>query len=132
MILDRKGFKKDVVKGRGAFTGLAEDDYKFKVPNLYNLADNPFYGHGGTFTSIREVIEYKNEGRKQSNRVPNSQLAEEFGNLNLTEQEITDLVAFITNALRDPNLIRYAPPSVNSGNCIPNNDPISKVDLGCN
>jgi cytochrome c peroxidase len=52
--------------------------------------------------------------------------------LNLTEQEITDLVAFMTNALRDPNLIRYAPSAVNSGNCIPNNDAVSKVDLGCN
>ncbi|MFY0629459.1 MAG: c-type cytochrome [Flavobacteriaceae bacterium] len=132
VILDRRGFKKDVVKGRGAFTGLAEDNYKFKVPNLYNLADNTFYGHGGTFTSIREVIEYKNEGRKQNSRVPNSQLAEEFGDLNLSEQEISDLAAFISSALRDPNLIRYAPPAVNSGNCIPNNDPVSKIDLGCN
>jgi len=131
VILDRRGFKKDVVKGRGAFTGLSEDDYKFKVPNLYNLADNPFYGHGGTFTSIRAVIEYKNEGRKQSSRVPKSQLALEFGNLNLTEDEITDLTAFISNGLRDPNLIRYAPLTVNSGNCIPNNDPVSKIDLGC-
>ena len=47
-------------RGRGGFTGKAEDDYTFKVPQLYNLKDSPFYGHGGTFRSVREVIEYKN------------------------------------------------------------------------
>ena len=48
-----------------------------------------------------------------------------------TEEEINDLVAFIENSLRDPNLIRYVPDTVNSGNCIPNSDNQSNLDLGC-
>ncbi|MGX1929737.1 cytochrome-c peroxidase [Flagellimonas sp. 2504JD4-2] len=131
IILDRRGFKKDVKRGRGAFTEREEDEYKFKVPTLYNLRDNPSYGHGGTFTTIREVVEYKNNGRKQNDRVPDSQLAEQFGNLDLTDAEITQLVDFLENALHDPNLVRYVPDAVLSGNCIPNNDEQSKLDLGC-
>ncbi|NER14158.1 cytochrome-c peroxidase [Leptobacterium flavescens] len=131
VILDQENFDENVVKGRGGFTGRAEDNYKFKVPNLYNLADNPFYGHGGTFTSIRQVIEYINRGQKENPLVPDSQLAREFGGLGLTEREIDQLTAFITNALRDPNLQRYEPDSVLSNNCIPNNDAQSKIDLDC-
>lgn len=131
IILDRRGFKKDVTRGRGGFTEREEDEYKFKVPTLYNLKDNPFYGHGGTFTTVRAVVEYKNQGRKQNERVPDSQLAEQFGDLNLTEEEITQLVDFIENGLYDSNLVRYVPEEVLSGNCIPNNDEQSKLDLGC-
>ncbi|MDT0605448.1 cytochrome-c peroxidase [Croceitalea rosinachiae] len=131
IILDRRGFKKDVTRGRGAFTEREEDEFKFKVPTLYNLRDNPSYGHGGTFTSVRQVIEYKNNGRKQNERVPDTQLADQFGNLDLTETEISQLVDFVENGLYDPNLIRYVPEEVLSGNCIPNNDTQSKLDLGC-
>lgn len=118
--------------GRYSFTGKEEDKYKFKVPQLYNLADSPFYGHGASFTSIREVVEYKNKAQKENAAVPDSYLAEEFKPLNLSQEEIDDLTAFLTNALRDPNLMRYQPLSVRSGHCIPNNDEQSKLDLGCN
>ena len=33
-------------KGRGGFTGIDSDMYKFKVPQLYNLKDVNFFGHG--------------------------------------------------------------------------------------
>jgi cytochrome c peroxidase len=42
-------------EGRGGFTDRPEDVNAFKVPQLYNLADARFYGHGGSFTSLREV-----------------------------------------------------------------------------
>lgn len=118
--------------GRGGFTNNSNDNYKFKVPNLYNLKSNQFYGHGGTFNSIQEVITYIVSGEKENELVPNSQLAPEFTNLNLTSQEIIDLTAFVENALFDPNLERYVPTSVFSGNCIPNSDEQSQIDLGCN
>lgn len=124
-------FFRDPTKGRGGFTGLEEDLYKFKVPTLYNLTDTPFYGHGGTFTTVRQIIEYKNNGVKENPNVPDANLAAEFGATNLTSEEITQLVDFIENGLYDPNLRRYAPESVLSGNCIPNNDPQSRIDLGC-
>lgn len=127
----RRSFNIEIQKGRGEFTGRAEDDYKFKVPTLYNLKMNKFYGHGGSVTSIREVVEYKNEGVKQSAEVPDTQIASQFGTLNLTEDEITYLVDFLENGLFDPNVARYAPNEVLSGNCIPNNDEQSRIDLGC-
>jgi cytochrome c peroxidase len=127
----RKSFNIETQRGRGEFTGRQEDNFKFKVPTLYNLKMNHFYGHGGSVTSIREVVEYKNSGVKQNADVPDSQIASQFGNLNLTEEEITYLVDFLENGLYDPNVARYAPDSVLSGNCIPNNDPQSQIDLGC-
>lgn len=117
--------------GRGGFTKKPEDMYKFKVPQLYNLKDSPQFGHGASFKSIREVIDYKNKGIKQNSTVPDGQLADEFVPLLLTEEQIDDLTTFITFGLRDPFLKRYQPDNLLSGNCIPNNDPKSKSDLGC-
>ena len=119
-------------KGRGAFTGDAADDYKFKVPQLYNLEDSPFYGHGSSMRSIRQVLEYKNEAEKENGFVPDSQLADDFVAQNLTDTELDDMEAFIKHALRDSDLMRYQPSSIVSGNCFPNNDPMSRSQLGCN
>ncbi len=118
--------------GRGGFTERTEDMYKFKVPQLYNLADSPFYGHGASFTSLRDVVAYKNEAVPENPNVPVSQLAEGFQPLNLTPQEIDDITAFLESALRDPDLMRYQPAAILSGQCFPNNDPQSRQDLGCN
>lgn len=117
--------------GRGGFTKNDADNYKFKTPQLYNLANSPFYGHGSTFRSIREVVEYKNNGVAENANVPASQLAAEFTPQNLSEDQIDDLVAFLENGLKDPDLFRYQPSSVASGNCFPNNDEMSQIDLGC-
>ncbi|WP_298315018.1 cytochrome c peroxidase [uncultured Aquimarina sp.] len=121
----------NVKRGRGNFTNNPADDFKFKTPTLYNLIDNGFYGHGGTFTSIKEVISYKNEGNPENTEVPTENLASQFGTINLTEEEIDNMTSFITNSLRDPELSRYVPGSINSGNCFPNNDYTSREDLGC-
>lgn len=118
-------------KGRGSFTQNAEDNYKFKTPQLYNLKDSPFYGHGGTFQSLREVVEYKNEGMSENVNVPNNHLASGFHPLNLTEDEISDLVRFLENGLYDPDLFRYVPDVLPSGNCFPNADILSQIDQGC-
>ncbi len=101
------------------------------MPQLYNIADSPFYGHGSSFRNIRDVVAYKNAAVKENPNVPDSQLAEEFKPLGLTAEEVNDIAAFIETALRDPNLLRYQPLSIRSGNCFPNNDPQSRIDLGC-
>ena len=108
--------------GRASFTGRAEDEYKFKTPQLYNLVDSPFFGHGGNFRSVREIVEYKNAAVPQNAEVPAGQLATEFQPLGLTADEISDLVAFIEGGLYDPNLSRYVPSSIPSGNCLVVND----------
>ncbi|MBT8401387.1 MAG: hypothetical protein KJO98_12985, partial [Rhodothermia bacterium] len=89
----------DVRRGRGGFTGNADDDFKFKTPQLYNLKDSPFYGHGASFTSIQDVIKYKNAGVSENSHVPSSSLSEYFVPLGLSDAEVDDLTAFVRDAL---------------------------------
>lgn len=116
--------------GRGGFTGNPDDNYTFKVPTLYNLRDAPFYGHGGAFTSLREVVEYYNAG-VPARPLPEGRLAMHFRPLGLTPAEVDDLVAFLSDALYDPDLMRYVPDALPSGRCTPADDAQSRADLGC-
>jgi cytochrome c peroxidase len=118
--------------GRGGFTNLVQDYYKFKVPGLYNVSDTPFYFHGASVRSLEDLVEYKNLALSENERVDQSLISEKFLPLNLNEEEKKHLVAFLRNGLQDPDLERYMPSEVLSGNCIPNNDLESKNDLGCN
>ncbi len=117
--------------GRGGFTKKASDNYKFKVPQLYNLKDAGFYGHGSSLRSIKAVIEYKNNGIAENNKVPYSQLDPNFKPLGLTKEEIDALEAFISNGLYDSNLKRYVPELLPSGLCFPNADVQSRIDMDC-
>jgi len=116
--------------GRGGLTGNSADNYKFKVPQLYNLADINVFGHGGSFNSVREVVEYKNNGVAQ-NDASITNLDYRFVPLNLSSAQIDDLVEFLEVSLRDPDLMRYEPQSLPSGLCVINNDTTSRADLGC-
>lgn len=118
--------------GRGGFTGVADDNFKFKVPQLYNLKDSPFYGHGASFTSVEDVVRYKNAGVAQNADVPSTQLASDFQPIGLTEDEILEITAFLETSLYDASLSRFNPTALPSGNCFPNNDEQSRIDLGCN
>ena len=117
--------------GRADFTGLAADEYKFKVPQLYNMANSLFLGHGSSFRNIRDVVAYKNKGIPENENVPSEQLAEQFVPLNLTNTEVDAIAAFLRTGLQDPDLDRYVPSSLLSGLCFPNNDAASRVDLDC-
>lgn len=118
--------------GRGGFTQNPAEYYQFKTPQLYNLTDSPFYGHGGTFRSVRDVVVYKNNAVPQRTDVPTDRLAPAFRPLGLTEAEIDDLTEFLETALYDAELTRFVPESLPSGFCFPNNDAMSQADLGCN
>lgn len=117
--------------GRGDFTRRAEDMFKFKVPQVYNVKDMPFYFHGSSKTSLQEVLEYKNAGVPENDRVPRANISDFFHPLNLTDQELHELKEFMAHGLYDPNLQRYVPEEVLSGNCFPNSDPQSRLDMGC-
>ncbi|MEO0339041.1 MAG: cytochrome c peroxidase [Bacteroidota bacterium] len=118
--------------GRGGFTGRSPDMFAFKVPGIYNMSDVSFYFHGSSKRSLEEVVEYFNDGIPENENVPLENISYQFRPLGLTEGEKADLVAFLENGLRDPNLERYVPEQILSGNCFPNNDPDSQSDLGCN
>ncbi len=94
--------------GRGGFTQRTEQNYQFKVPQLYNLADANIFGHGASFTSIKAVVEYKNQAVPQ-NADAAVNLDARFQPLNLSIREVNELTTFLTTALRDPNLARYFP-----------------------
>jgi len=94
--------------GRGGFTQNPDQDYQFKVPQLYNLADANVLGHGASFNSIKSVVEYKNNAVAQNaNAIAN--LDERFQPLNLSIREVNELTTFLTTALYDSDLVRYLP-----------------------
>ena len=120
----------DAALGRGGFTGAEGDKYAFKTPQLYNLLDSRFYGHGGTYYTLEEVIDYKLAGVSDKPEVA-PYLSHDFDAIEITEEQRDNLHRFLARALYDPSLDRYAPGNTLSGNCFPNNDAQSSVDLGC-
>lgn len=117
--------------GRGGFTNKEEDMFAFKIPQLYNLKDSPFYFHGSSHYSLRDVVQYFNDGVHENERVPLERISSFFHALNMTDAEMEDLTEFLAEGLHDPSLRAYHPDFVLSGNCFPNNDPISQQQLGC-
>ncbi len=117
--------------GRGGFTERAEDMFKFKVPHLYNLKRNGAYFHGSSKSSVRDVVEYFNIGIPENDLVPSEQISQYFQPLGMTEDEVDKLTLFLEKSLYDPALERYIPEELPSGNCFPNADPQSIIDLGC-
>ncbi|WP_111980394.1 cytochrome-c peroxidase [Algibacillus agarilyticus] len=117
-------------RGRGGFTGEIADNFKFKIPQLYNLADTNIFGHGASFTSVRDVIAYKNTAVPQK-VIPMGALDSRFVPLGLTEEEIDQLTTFLENGLYDPELGRYKPAALPTGACFPVADDQSILDLSC-
>ena len=118
--------------GRGGFTLKEEDNYKFRVPQLYNVGDAPFYFHGASKATLEEVIDYKSEAVSENYKVDDQILSEKFLPIDLSQEEKDNLLQFLRVSLRDPNLDRYMPNDILSGFCFPNNDYQSQLDLGCN
>ncbi len=118
-------------KGRGGFTLREEDNFKFRVPPIYNMGDGPFYFHGASKLTLEQVVDYKIAAQSENPNVPDELLSDKFKPMELTEDEREALLMFLYRGLRDPDLIRYKPANVLSGFCFPNNDYDSQVDLGC-
>ena len=117
------------ILGRGMFTGKEEDMYRFKVPQLYNLKDYVTFFHGSSKNSIEEVVDFKLKAESENPNIPNERM--DLYARTLTDNERSQLIDFLTNALYDDNMNRYAPESILSGYCFPNNDELSRKHLGC-
>ncbi len=76
--------------GRFLVTGSLKDIGAFKTPTLRDIALTAPYMHNGSQKTLREVIEFYNKGGE-----PNPNLDGGIQPLELTEQEIDDLVAFL-------------------------------------
>ncbi|TNF48765.1 MAG: cytochrome-c peroxidase [Bacteroidetes bacterium] len=55
--------------GRGGITGNTNDNGKFKVPTLRNIALSAPYMHDGRFATLDEVIEHYSSGVQQSSTI---------------------------------------------------------------
>ncbi len=78
-------------------------DGTFKVPSLRNLELTAPYFHNGGQRTIRQVVEFYNRGGDfREHNVHDIDF--EIGKLNLTEQQIDDLVAFLGRPLTDPRV----------------------------
>lgn len=89
-----------VEPGRGAVTGNAGDNGKFKTPTLRNLTATGPYMHNGRFQTLEQVVRHYSNGIQPSRNLDPG-LARQRGGLRLTPQEEADLVAFL-RALTDP------------------------------
>jgi len=87
--------------GLGNSTGLASQNGKFRVPSLRNIALTSPYMHNGVFDSLEEVVEFYNSRESEDAEVTeNISNRGRIGNLQMSTQDITDLVAFL-NTLTD-------------------------------
>ncbi len=114
--------------GRANISQNPDDFFKFRAVGIRSLKGGGPFFHGGSAETLEDVIRYKNAA------IPDqmvSTLSPQFVPLNLTEQEILNLTAFVRDGLYDPNLERYTPTAVPSGLCIPNDDQISRYDAVC-
>jgi cytochrome c peroxidase len=76
--------------GRFKVTGVEADRNAFKTPTIRNVALTAPYMHDGSLSTLREVVDFYNAGG--GDQQPKSVL---LRRLNLTEQEKSDLVAFL-------------------------------------
>ncbi|MFT5778652.1 MAG: cytochrome c peroxidase [Crocinitomicaceae bacterium] len=55
--------------GRGAITGNYEDEGKFKIPSLRNIAYSAPYMHDGRFATLDDVIDHYSHGIQESHSI---------------------------------------------------------------
>ncbi len=92
--------------GRYVVTGEIDDIGAFKTPTLRNVELTFPYMHDGSLQTLEEVIVWYNNGGRLSPQDPQSPFIDGgIRELNLTAQEIEDLVAFL-KALTSPQFKR--------------------------
>jgi hypothetical protein len=107
--------------GRQEITHDSNDAFKFRTLTLRQLKDSRTFFHNGSFTRLRDVVEYFNAGVPQDPTAAaapslSMRFTEPRGpgfpnGLGLTRRQVEDLTDFLENALYDPALIQYDPGS---------------------
>lgn len=86
-------------KGRSRISLKKEDEGKFKIPTLRNVALTSPYMHDGSLPTLESVVEHYDSGGKQ-----HENQSKFVKKLNFTEQEKIDLVNFL-HSLTDTSFI---------------------------
>ena len=108
-------------EGRKEITFRDEDAFKFRVLTLRQLKDAGTFFHNGSFTKVRDVVQYFNAGMPQdaqagaaptlSTRFTHPRGPGSQRGLGLSEDQVDDLTAFLEHGLYDPGLARHDPNS---------------------
>ncbi len=95
-----------VDRGLGTALGDPKQDGKFKIPSLRNVARTAPYMHNGYFKTLREIVRFNNTRDVDSSwpapevtanvHRHSPPMAGTFGRLGLSDQEIDDIVAFLS------------------------------------
>jgi len=87
-------------KGRGAVTGNKNDNGKFKIPSLRNVALTAPYMHDGRFKTLEEVLDFYSTGVHVSANIDSKMGYAYQKGVKLTKEEKKDIIAFL-NTLTD-------------------------------
>jgi hypothetical protein len=107
--------------GREEITHNPNDRFKFRSLTLRQLKDGRQFFHNGSFSKIRDVVEYFNAGVPQDPTAgAEPTLSALFTHprgpgyprgLGLSRRQVDDLTEFLENGLYDPALVVYDPKS---------------------
>ncbi len=97
----------DEDEGRLAVTGDPRDVAQFRTPSLRNVGLRAPYMHNGGFGTLEEVVDFYDRGGDFDSFNKDVSFVR---NLGLTDQEKSDLVAFLRNMLTDPRVETEAGP----------------------
>ena len=94
--------------GLGVVTGNESDNGKFKVTTLRNIAQTAPYMHDGRFATLEEVVDYYNADVQGDSPNLDSEMEHFTEGLSLTDQQKSDLVAFLGSLTDDDFLSNTA------------------------
>ena len=92
-------------KGFGSVTGKDQDNGKFKTPSLRNVGVTAPYMHDGRFATLEEVLDFYSSGIQLNSPNLDINILVHGAQLNLTEQQKSDIVAFL-QTLTDQNYLQ--------------------------
>ncbi len=84
-------------EGRRAISGLEGDQGAMKTPTLREIHRTAPYMHNGSLKTLEDVVQHYNKGGNG-----NPQQDEEIYALNLTPEEVADIVTFMKEGLASP------------------------------
>jgi hypothetical protein len=107
--------------GRAEITQNASDAYKFRSLTLRQLKDARTFFHNGSFTKVRDVVRYFNDGVPQDPvagaaasldaRFTHPRGDQSGSGLGLSDDQIDDVTDFLENGLYDPAFVEFDPSS---------------------
>ena len=107
--------------GREEITHNPNDRFKFRAMTMRQLKGARNFFHSGSFTKVRDVVEYFNVGIPQDPTAgAAATLSDRFTNprgpayprgLGLSRHQVDDIADFLENALFDPAFVTYDPKS---------------------